>query len=226
MTEPRYSPASSALSSGDLPSRRTSVTPPLQLCAAGTIVSTSTPLQLSDLAPSEAKAGICNADVKQRGRAAETCAICAECFRRIPTNATVAIVHSWIVVGSTLIPRRGGSFWKQNHKRLDLPICIECTLTKYSSENAVAESGRCETCERGLRHWDHSSAPQFPRACCLACRHLLTNKRNRERRRVRMSRCNASSGEPFTPQRSDAKTCKDSCRQKLYRETRKAGAAA
>jgi hypothetical protein len=147
--------------------------------------------------------------------------VCMECGGRIPPGAPVAIVHTWEVVDSIYFPRKGGGFWKHIHKRRDHWLCLDCVCSKHDFENIVAITRHCETCGREIRHWDYSQP--IPSACCAECKRLASNKRSRERRRVvHEPKLCAHCGEMFTPTRSDANTCSSKCRQKLYRDTRRA----
>jgi predicted nucleic acid-binding Zn ribbon protein len=57
------------------------------------------------------------------------------------------------------------------------------------------------------------------RVCCDDCRRCMLNARARARRRVRHEPMNcAVCGRPFTPKRSDAVTCSNTCRQSLHRQ--------
>jgi predicted nucleic acid-binding Zn ribbon protein len=139
--------------------------------------------------------------------------LCVECSRRIPAGAPVAIVREWVPTGSVV--RLTGH---RVVKRRDVLVCLDCAQTNHKTENSFAETGHCENCGREIRHWDLSQ--RLPSACSVECRLLAANKRSRERRRVEHETIACvQCGESFTPERDDAKTCSNRCRQKLYRET-------
>ena len=142
--------------------------------------------------------------------------VCLECGERIPPGAPVAIMHTWEVVHSVRIRRKGRWFWHHTRERRDHWLCLDCAQGNHKTENNYAETGRCEHCGREIRHWDFSQP--MPSACCAECRRMAANKRSRERRRVTHTPmlC-VVCGEMFTPTRGDAKTCSSRCRQKLYR---------
>jgi hypothetical protein len=153
-------------------------------------------------------------------RAAEAGDICAECFSLIPPDAPVAIIHRWRVVRSFLKSYgKRGSFWQHIRERVDLPICMDCTASKYSFRNSYgAESGPCATCGREIRHWETS---RLPSACCLVCKHLMINRRQNTRRKVHHeSIACVECGQDFIPTRADAVTCSNRCRQAQHRKRR------
>jgi hypothetical protein len=144
--------------------------------------------------------------------------LCVECGGRIPPGAPVAIVHSW---DATRIegwsPKTHIQIWPWRHKRLDHWLCLDCARSKYRTENSFADTGRCENCEREIRHWDLSQ--RMPTACCAECRRLASNKRSRERRRITNETIACEKcGETFEPTRADARFCSSRCRQSAYRE--------
>ena len=143
--------------------------------------------------------------------------VCFECGSRIPPGAPVAIVHTWQGTPITRWVRNRGLRPSTTYKRSDHWVCLECARSSHRRENDIAETGRCETCDREIRHWDYSQP--MPTACCADCRHQAANKRSRERRRVQHApmQC-AASGEMFTRERSDAVTCSNKCRQAQHRE--------
>ena len=147
--------------------------------------------------------------------------ICVECGDQIPPGAPVAIVHGWDrtpIEGWSPRTHRQHSPWTS--KRTDRWVCLDCVRSKYEIENRYADTGRCENCDREIRHWDFSHP--MPSACCAECKRLASNKRSRERRRVKHepTKC-VVCGEMFEPRRADAKTCSKAHRQKLYRDISK-----
>ena len=189
---------------GQMSHSQTPVTPPpLQLSDFARTRPTCPSLRLTDSRGAVPKSDMRNTDN-----------VCLECGSQIPPGVPVAIVHTWKVVDSVYFPRK--KFWRHTSKRFDHWLCLECVRSKHDFENIVAETGRCENCDREIRHWDFSQP--MPSACCAECRRMAANKRSRERRRIgHEPRLCVVCGEMFTPTRGDAKTCSNRCRQKLYR---------
>jgi hypothetical protein len=114
------------------------------------------------------------------------------------------------------------------YHRRSVEVCLRCHRKEHKSEHASrlaeAEQRPCETCAR-MMYLDgyHRFHARRPLTCSYQCNYRRKLKHQLERKQVEhepmpCARC----GEMFTPTRSDANTCSSKCRQKLYRENRRA----
>jgi hypothetical protein len=113
--------------------------------------------------------------------------------------------------------------WCYDHS---VQVCLRCDRSEHKSEYpdrlADLEQRPCETCARTM-YLDgyHRSHRRRPLTCSYRCNYRRKLKHQSERKRVEHEpRLCAHCGEMFEPARSDAKTCSNKCRQKLYREMR------
>jgi predicted nucleic acid-binding Zn ribbon protein len=82
-----------------------------------------------------------------------------------------------------------------------------CQLGRGGSQTTVTGS-KCVICGTSVA-WYHPQA-----VCSPSCYRELRNQRRRVQHTERPC---AECGEPFTPARSDARTCSDRCRQRAHR---------
>jgi predicted nucleic acid-binding Zn ribbon protein len=179
-----------------------------------------------------------------RRQAARSATVCADCFQPLAPAASVTIVNRRIVIPPATDWR--GAPVPEHDAWLRVPICLTCWLIEMQRE-AAAEVGdgrlpglrdrhvnelraldglarwRCAGCGRAMRRWHppewRRELSQNQRVCCDDCRRCMLNARARARRRVRHEPMNcAVCGRPFTPKRSDAVTCSNTCRQSLHRQ--------
>jgi hypothetical protein len=167
---------------------------------------------------------------KLRQKAAQSAAICGECFR--PLSPTDSVTMVWRNIG----------YWAKHPHIARVPICLLCTLDAikltrsrncwpfYVDSQDKSHSPRhryrtlhwyrtrCRNCNRPLRlypYWPNHNR----RTCCADCQRALKNERNKLRRRVKHEpiAC-VQCGGSFIPQRADALTCSNKCRQALHRK--------
>jgi hypothetical protein len=105
------------------------------------------------------------------------------------------------------------------YSRVIVPLCERCAPERFRNW----PSAPCTTCGRLVVQtrggWWHKRARNF---CCRECERLFYQAYNREKREAaREPRDCARCGERFWPARSDARYCKDACRQAAYRERRR-----
>lgn len=179
-----------------------------------------------------------------RKAAAETAAVCADCFRPLAPDASVTLTSRFI---EHLPARTGGlgHYIAARDVRQRVPICLHCWLDEivhasnsfhlrgFRQDGPIDRAGpapflfgnelrrlRCEWCERPIRieSRKHSRLSLRNRCCCAECLHKVELKRANERRRVRHDErpCEVC-GTMFVPTQSTAKTCSNTCRQRLFR---------
>ena len=75
-----------------------------------------------------------------------------------------------------------------------------------------------------MRHFPGAyGGPRFPRVCSWACAYMVKLARSKVVRRVeRFTEICDGCDERFVPKRSDARTCGNRCRQRVFRERRRA----
>jgi hypothetical protein len=182
-----------------------------------------------------------------REAAAETAAVCADCFTALAPEASVTLVGRWSHHTPASYSGIGTHIPAHDHW-LDVPICLSCWLQDIATpwwgnmrglslrgrdwEGPVSvptrelRRHRCEGCSRPMRievpesrRWSSRGLSLRERCCCAQCLRQATLRRANERRRVRHAEmaC-AACGEMFIPTQSTAKTCSNRCRQKLHRE--------
>jgi hypothetical protein len=151
-----------------------------------------------------------------RQDAAQSAAVCADCFQPLMPTASVTMVHRRVII--------------EDEEYLRVPICLTCwllTLRDRAWHNDLRRF-RCAACARPMRIYHPSWWCHEPhlteRVCCADCLRKANNERARLRRRVRhdeivCQRC----GGLFVPKRSDAVTCSNRCRQALHRQRHQQG---
>ena len=131
-------------------------------------------------------------------RAAAAGDLCVCCFRLMPPGASVTMVRRQLRQ-----PGRPSPFGRvpDGHASVAVPVCLDCTLSDYGGS-------------------------RFPRVCSWACAYMVKLARSKVVRRVeRFTEICDGCGERFVPKRSDARTCGNRCRQRLFRERRAMEAA-
>jgi hypothetical protein len=157
-------------------------------------------------------------------RAAAAGDVCVCCFRLMPAGASVTMVRRQLRQ-----PGRPSPFGRvpDDHASVAVPVCLDCTLTDDGMEHRHQQLRRCKGCGRVMRHFPSAyGGPRFPRVCSWACAYMVKLARSKVLRRVERSTeiCDGC-GERFVPKRSDARTCGNRCRQRLFRERRAMEAA-
>jgi predicted nucleic acid-binding Zn ribbon protein len=152
-----------------------------------------------------------------RRTAAQSAAVCADCFRPLAPDAAV-----------TMTTR---NVWSEAEPRwLYVPICLICT--RRAIERQEARRGRavyrpptwrwtrCLKCRRPIRIY--YAAGLAAQTCCADCERRARYDRNNLRRRVfhRRIACPVC-WRTFVPTRSDARTCSARCRAALHRQRRR-----
>lgn len=176
-------------------------------------------------------------DVKRLREAAnETAACCADCFEPLTPGQSVTLVTR-AVEHIPAHPHPLGTKVPAHYRQRLVPICLCCWLVdiavpkpetwprtdanKPIDDRHEVRRCRCEGCARPLRiiahrwKWRRSRLRRLrDRCCCQTC-----FRRANERRRVRHDQiaCEAC-GEMFTPRQSTARTCSNTCRQRLFRQ--------
>jgi hypothetical protein len=165
-----------------------------------------------------------------REDAARSARVCADCFEPLPPSASVTMVGRPVIIPPVT------RYYPTEHKEwLRVPICLTCWLIELQRGAArggavlrllvghvdqheqeqfrIAELARrrCLTCGRPLRLYQPIHMSE--QVCCSA-----RNERNRLRRHVKHQpmRCLVC-GKSFMPRRTDAQTCSNACRQRLFR---------
>ena len=145
----------------------------------------------------------------------------------MPPGASVTMVRRQL-----RRPGRPSPFGRvpDGHTSVAVPVCLDCTLSD-DIEQRTQGLRRCKGCGRVMRHFPSAyGGPRFPRVC--SC-HAPHNLRARELDHVRNGYAAARAagafteicdgcGERFVPKRSDARTCGNRCRQRVFRERRRA----
>ena len=178
-----------------------------------------------------------------RETTAKSATVCGCCFQPLAPTASVTMVGRPVTIpprppaeGPSLFPgllaavmaHRGPPRPRQQWLRV--PICLLCWLTEIRGAGrwwgwtAGYERLRCLGCGRPMRvkgpETYHRRYELFinERCCCDDCLRKVTNERARLRRRVihKDTTCEVC-GKTFTPKRSDAVTCSNKCRQRLFR---------
>jgi hypothetical protein len=127
-------------------------------------------------------------------------------------------LHCWLLdLGLYHISARG--------VRSDRPLDVASPFTGWDSYRSLKRL-RCEGCKRPMRvvrqHHHSSRLPLRERCCCADCFHKATLRKANERRRVRHREMACEMcGKMFVPKQSTAKTCSNTCRQRLYRREHK-----
>jgi predicted nucleic acid-binding Zn ribbon protein len=174
-----------------------------------------------------------------RRQAARSATVCADCFQPLAPDASVTMVSRRIVIPPAIDWR--GAPVPEHYAWLRVPICLTCWLMQMQLDIRARFGAtrdelrwldglarfRCAGCGRAMRRWlwDRSRRhSDGQRVCCDDCRRSMLNARARARRRVRHESMNcAVCGRSFTPTRSDAVTCSNTCRQKLHRQRHSRG---
>jgi hypothetical protein len=137
---------------------------------------------------------------------------------------------------------------REHDEWLIVPICLPCWLMAierpwwskvrgmperhrssgeirdYLSVDDSVRRLRCEACARPLRVVTSRSRVYLSeRVCCRDCLRRMRNERNNECRRVEHHkvRC-AVCKKTFVQKRGDARTCSNTCRQRLFRQQQRA----
>ena len=157
-------------------------------------------------------------------RAAAAGDVCVCCFRLMPPGASVTTVRRQLRQ-----PGRPSPFGRvpDGHASVAVQVCLDCTLSD-DIEQRTQRLRRCKGCGRVMRHFPSADGGllRFPRVCSWACAYMVKLARSKVLRRVERSTeiCDGC-GERFVPKRSDARTCGNRCRQRLFRERRAMEAA-
>jgi len=177
-----------------------------------------------------------------REQSAKSATVCADCFEPLSPTASVTMASRPV-----LIP--ADTDWQgrpvpEFYDRRRVPICLTCWLINLQCdalswtrdglggdqhENELLQSEeirrlRCLGCGRPLRV-DHPRRYSrglhlSEQVCCRDCARVTSNQRNRLRRRVEHAKVKcAICKKPFIQKRSDAKTCSNRCRQKMFRRS-------
>jgi hypothetical protein len=156
--------------------------------------------------------------------AVENGEVCGRCFGRLEPGEPVLLT-------------RFARWWSERsraYRESFGPLCGECTRLsrlkhKYGDvwwdEDLLSYYLKrpCETCERPVYKSRDNVRRQYV-VCCESCRSACYNRVRRERRAARFrSKVCEVCGKPFTATRSDTKTCTAACKQKAYRQRKKAG---
>ena len=153
-------------------------------------------------------------------RAAAAGDVCVCCFRLMPPGASVTMVRRQLRQ-----PGRPSPFGRvpDGHTSVAVPVCVDCTLSD-DIEQRTQQLRRCKGCGRVMRHFPSAYGwPRFPRVCSWACAYMVKLARSKVVRRVeRFTEICDGCGERFVPKRSDARTCGNRCRQRVFRERRRA----
>ena len=182
-------------------------------------------------------------EVKQlREAAAETAAVCADCFTPLVRGASITQVGRW--THHTPASYTAFSSIPAADHYLDVPICLPCWLVSISTPwsgvlrgvplrgrdadpfwfDKEVQRHRCEGCGRPMRVVArlYRRLTLRERCCCAQCLHKATLRRANQRRRVRHHEmaCEVC-GTMFVPRQSTARTCSNRCRQKLHRQRHK-----
>ena len=181
-----------------------------------------------------------------REAAAETAAVCADCFMPLASTTSVTLTIRWTHHTPMRYNPIGMRVPARDHRR-DVPICLPCWLTnltepspllhdfpglrqrgrdhKYIDDWDEVRRHRCEGCGRAMRVVTRRfrRLPLRERCCCAQCLYKATLRHANERRRVKHHAiaCEAC-GAMFVPTQSTAKTCSNRCRQKLHRQRHRA----
>ena len=153
-------------------------------------------------------------------RAAAAGDVCVCCFRLMPPGASVTMVRRQLRQ-----PGRPSPFGRvpDGHVSVAVPVCLDCTLSD-DIEQRTQGLRRCKGCGRVMRHFPSADGgPRFPRVCSWACAYMVKLARSKVVRRVeRFTEICDGCGERFVPKRSDARTCGNRCRQRVFRERQRA----
>jgi hypothetical protein len=154
-------------------------------------------------------------------RAAAAGDVCVCCFRLMPPGASVTMVRRQLRQ-----PGRPSPFGRvpDGHASVAVPVCLDCTLSD-DIEQRTQRLRRCKGCGRVMRHFPSADGGllRFPRVCSWACAYMVKLACSKVVRRVeRFTEICDGCGERFVPKRSDARTCSNRCRQRVFREQRRA----
>jgi hypothetical protein len=167
--------------------------------------------------------------------AAKTAVVCPDCLTALPPRASVTIVRRPIVSPNNQVD------WG-----IKVPICLSCWLVELAAyyhrnfrgrrnDRPLDEASpftdewwnskrlsrlRCEGCNRPMRVYDQRRyyLTLRERCCCGDCFHKATLRRANERRRVHHDKIKCvACRKLFVPTQSTAKTCSNTCRQRLHR---------
>src|SRR5262245_12785752 len=152
-------------------------------------------------------------DAVQRARAAGD--VCGCCFRLMTARTPIIIrpcrTHPW----PFRIPRGPLDCW------LTVPICSQCghkkrarEWVKHHAARGRLKKGECRNCGRAMQYIGATR-----NACCEACAYMAKLETSKLNRRVEpaLIECEVCT-EYFVAKRTDATTCSNRCRQKLYRK--------
>ena len=152
-------------------------------------------------------------------RAAAAGDVCVCCFRLMPPGASVTTVRRQLRQ-----PGRPSPFGRvpDGHASVAVQVCLDCTLSD-DIEQRTQRLRRCKGCGRVMRHFPSADGGllRFPRVCSWACAYMVKLARSKVVRRVErfLEICDGC-GERFVPKRSDARTCGNRCRKRVFRERR------
>jgi hypothetical protein len=181
-----------------------------------------------------------------RSEAARFASVCADCFAPLAPMASITLVGRFIEhIPAHESPNTLRRFFPARDIHLTVPICLTCWLVALADparrfllrgwrqdghlnraspeqmEGWEVRRLRCGFCERPMR----VDTERFRRLrlrdryCCLDCLRKAKNKQANDRRRVRHdARPSVVCGRPFIPKQTTAKTCGNTCRQRLHRQ--------
>jgi uncharacterized OB-fold protein len=122
--------------------------------------------------------------------------------------------------GHVLGPRQVVVMIRRRYERYRhawFPYCLRCVP---GSDIDTERTQPCLVCGREIRYASYSWATSHNGTCSYQCayRHKIAQQCERKRVHHDPTKCTVCGGR-FVPSRSDARTCSNACRQKLYRQT-------
>ena len=150
--------------------------------------------------------------------------LCVCCFRLMPPGASVTMVRRQLRQ-----PGRPSPFGRvpDDHASVAMPGLPRLHADRRRHGASSSATSAVQGLRRAMRHFPSAyGGPRFPRVCSWACAYMVKLARSKFLRRVeRFTEICDGCGERFVPKRSDARTCGNRCRQRLFRERRAMEAA-
>jgi hypothetical protein len=158
-------------------------------------------------------------------RAVKDCSLCVVCVQSLAAGQSVTLRR--YDIGAWSAGREHVQSW------VWAPVCLNCTLTRLRPWKAPRQElwqtpweerpqyeefrrFRCRGCGRPVRV---ASSIKVSPCCCAACQQVDRLARNKLRRRVKHQKAKCPvCRKTFVRKRSDAYTCSNRCRQKLFRQ--------
>ena len=148
---------------------------------------------------------------------------CEQCGHLFCETETIYRRRVYIREGETFYPEWKG--WERYithlHRDSILSVCENCVGKYFDNDFRLNEVRNCEYCSRPVVRQRYRRYKQHA-FCCNRCESGYYSRKQSERRAAsRTDMACITCGDLFTPKRSDAVTCSNKCRQKMYRAEHK-----